>query len=312
MIALKRPRSKPTLTPARAFTAASPSPKRRRTSVAVTIESMPRRVGKAGRLTAVRITGIVDSMDPKTMWGSGNYAAVAEKIAAVGEHVVEATGVEPGMEVLDVACGTGNATIPAARVGGARHRRRLLTRPARDRARACRRRDGRGRMGRGRRRGAAFRGRELRPRDLDLRAHVRPRSRAHGRRDEARLPRGRRDRRLLLDAGGGDRADVRDGRRADAAARRAVRRRSLGHRGARARAARRRPTFERREAEWRDLGGVLRRLHARELRPAPERPRGARRARRASCATRTSRISSRRTSTSDGTLRFRGEYLVSR
>jgi SAM-dependent methyltransferase len=56
-------------------------------------------------------------MDPKTMWGSGNYAAVAEKIADVGEACVERAGVEPGMEVLDVACGAGNATIPAARAG---------------------------------------------------------------------------------------------------------------------------------------------------------------------------------------------------
>ena len=47
MIALKRPRSKPTLTPASALTAASPSPKRRRTSVAVTIESMRGRVPDA-------------------------------------------------------------------------------------------------------------------------------------------------------------------------------------------------------------------------------------------------------------------------
>jgi SAM-dependent methyltransferase len=56
-------------------------------------------------------------MDPKTMWGSGNYAAVAERIAEVGEICVERSGVEPGMEVLDVACGAGNATIPAARAG---------------------------------------------------------------------------------------------------------------------------------------------------------------------------------------------------
>jgi SAM-dependent methyltransferase len=56
-------------------------------------------------------------MDPRTMWGTGNYAAVADKISAVGEHVVEAVGLEPGMEALDVACGTGNATIPAARAG---------------------------------------------------------------------------------------------------------------------------------------------------------------------------------------------------
>ena len=30
---------------------------------------------------------------------------------------VERAGVEPGMDLLDVACGTGNATIPAARDG---------------------------------------------------------------------------------------------------------------------------------------------------------------------------------------------------
>jgi ubiquinone/menaquinone biosynthesis C-methylase UbiE len=56
-------------------------------------------------------------MDPKTMWGAGNYAAVAEKITQAGELVVERAGVEPGMDVLDVACGTGNASIPAARAG---------------------------------------------------------------------------------------------------------------------------------------------------------------------------------------------------
>ncbi len=56
-------------------------------------------------------------MDPKTMWGAGNYAAVAERISEVGELVVERAATEPGMELLDVACGAGNATIPAAREG---------------------------------------------------------------------------------------------------------------------------------------------------------------------------------------------------
>jgi SAM-dependent methyltransferase len=59
----------------------------------------------------------VVAVDPKTMWGSGNYAAVAERISDVGELVVERAGAEPGMELLDVACGAGNATIPAAREG---------------------------------------------------------------------------------------------------------------------------------------------------------------------------------------------------
>jgi ubiquinone/menaquinone biosynthesis C-methylase UbiE len=56
-------------------------------------------------------------MDPKTMWGSGNYAAVAERISKAGELVIERSGLEPGMDLLDVACGTGKATIPAARAG---------------------------------------------------------------------------------------------------------------------------------------------------------------------------------------------------
>ena len=51
------------------------------------------------------------------MWDAGNFAAVAEKILESGELVVERAGVEPGMDVLDVACGTGNATLPAARAG---------------------------------------------------------------------------------------------------------------------------------------------------------------------------------------------------
>ena len=51
------------------------------------------------------------------MWGRGNYAAVAERISQAGELVIERSGLEPGMDLLDVACGTGNATIPAARSG---------------------------------------------------------------------------------------------------------------------------------------------------------------------------------------------------
>jgi SAM-dependent methyltransferase len=56
-------------------------------------------------------------MEPREMWDAGNFAAIADKILDVGETVVERGGVEAGMDVLDVACGTGNATIPAARTG---------------------------------------------------------------------------------------------------------------------------------------------------------------------------------------------------
>jgi SAM-dependent methyltransferase len=47
----------------------------------------------------------------------GRFAAAAETMSEIGAICVERAGVEPGMKVLDVGCGTGNATIPAARAG---------------------------------------------------------------------------------------------------------------------------------------------------------------------------------------------------
>jgi ubiquinone/menaquinone biosynthesis C-methylase UbiE len=55
-------------------------------------------------------------MDPSEMWGTGDYKAVADRIASAGETVVESAQIEPGMDVLDVACGTGNASVPAAKL----------------------------------------------------------------------------------------------------------------------------------------------------------------------------------------------------
>jgi SAM-dependent methyltransferase len=43
-----------------------------------------------------------------------DFAGAAEAITDVAERVLERVGVEPGMELLDVPCGTGNAAIPAA------------------------------------------------------------------------------------------------------------------------------------------------------------------------------------------------------
>jgi SAM-dependent methyltransferase len=53
----------------------------------------------------------------RAVWGAGEYGVVSERIAEVGERVVHRAGIERGMSVLDVACGAGNATIPAARAG---------------------------------------------------------------------------------------------------------------------------------------------------------------------------------------------------
>jgi SAM-dependent methyltransferase len=52
------------------------------------------------------------------MWALGDYASVArEVVAGVGPALVDATGVGPGDRVLDIAAGSGNASIPAARTG---------------------------------------------------------------------------------------------------------------------------------------------------------------------------------------------------
>lgn len=50
-------------------------------------------------------------------WEAGDYVTLSTRIAEVGERVARSAALEPGMTVLDVACGAGNATIPAARAG---------------------------------------------------------------------------------------------------------------------------------------------------------------------------------------------------
>jgi SAM-dependent methyltransferase len=55
----------------------------------------------------------------RTTWSAGDYDAMmqAEGLYEVGPRLVGALGVQAGDKVLDVACGTGNVTIPAARTG---------------------------------------------------------------------------------------------------------------------------------------------------------------------------------------------------
>ena len=54
----------------------------------------------------------------RAMWALGDYPSVAAQIIPdLGTVLVEACGVGPGARVLDVAAGSGNATIPAALTG---------------------------------------------------------------------------------------------------------------------------------------------------------------------------------------------------
>lgn len=54
----------------------------------------------------------------RTLWGLGDYDAIAsEVVAPLGPILVEATGIGPNTRVLDIAAGTGNVAIPAAKTG---------------------------------------------------------------------------------------------------------------------------------------------------------------------------------------------------
>jgi len=53
----------------------------------------------------------------RAVWSAGDYAAVARTIEPAATDLIDRLGIEAGQDVLDVACGTGNATIPAAQRG---------------------------------------------------------------------------------------------------------------------------------------------------------------------------------------------------
>jgi SAM-dependent methyltransferase len=54
----------------------------------------------------------------RAMWASGDYPSMVETfLLPLGPRLVEAAGIAPGMRVLDVGAGTGNASIPAAHRG---------------------------------------------------------------------------------------------------------------------------------------------------------------------------------------------------
>src|SRR5665809_32642 len=54
----------------------------------------------------------------RAIWASGDYPSMVETfLLPLGPRLVEACGIGPEMRVLDVAAGTGNASIPAAQRG---------------------------------------------------------------------------------------------------------------------------------------------------------------------------------------------------
>src|SRR5947208_7838174 len=53
----------------------------------------------------------------QNVWASGDFSVVASRIVFQAEHLCEAADLQAGWRVLDVATGSGNAAIAAARRG---------------------------------------------------------------------------------------------------------------------------------------------------------------------------------------------------
>jgi SAM-dependent methyltransferase len=75
-------------------------------------------------MTATANAGVAGRVDfsaikvrQRVTWGSGNYAKVASKVVWPAEVLCESAGLQAGWEVLDVATGSGNAALGAARRG---------------------------------------------------------------------------------------------------------------------------------------------------------------------------------------------------
>ncbi len=54
----------------------------------------------------------------RSMWMAGDFGQIASHTVQAGIDFIARTDIKPGQKILDVACGTGNTAIPAARAGG--------------------------------------------------------------------------------------------------------------------------------------------------------------------------------------------------
>ncbi len=71
------------------------------------------------KMESTEMTTDMQSLKSKLrgMWIAGDFGEIAKSIEQGAEEFVARFNLKPGMRVLDVACGTGNLAIPAAKAG---------------------------------------------------------------------------------------------------------------------------------------------------------------------------------------------------
>ncbi|HMX28454.1 MAG TPA: methyltransferase domain-containing protein, partial [Blastocatellia bacterium] len=69
--------------------------------------------------TAITTVSEIESLKTrlKAVWMAGDFDKIAEIIWAGGAEFIARLQLTPGTRVLDVACGTGNLSFPAAQAG---------------------------------------------------------------------------------------------------------------------------------------------------------------------------------------------------
>jgi SAM-dependent methyltransferase len=70
-------------------------------------------------MASMRMTSELEALKTKlrATWIAGDFGQIAKSYASGAEDFVKRLKLQPGMRVLDVACGTGNLALPAARMG---------------------------------------------------------------------------------------------------------------------------------------------------------------------------------------------------
>src|SRR5215203_1931825 len=70
-------------------------------------------------MDSTKMTAEVGDLKTKlrATWMAGDFAEIAKAIQVGAEEFVSRLDLKPGMSVLDVACGNGNTSIPAALAG---------------------------------------------------------------------------------------------------------------------------------------------------------------------------------------------------